>query len=146
MYTCPQSQQTFFVFTQALWRNRCMFYDLSPNSLLLHGLHFLSTDNHIVYDLFLFICQVWTRTRAWLHGPVPPARQTCSPVDVKLLLMILLNDNQSYICIHAASIYYCFLNSYISDIRDADKGCGVGVCLLTSLYHCVKDHASEECK
>lgn len=49
-----------------------VFYNLSPDSLLLHGLHFLSTGDHAVYYLFLLICQVLTRTRAWLRGPVAP--------------------------------------------------------------------------
>lgn len=61
-------------------------FNLSPNSLLLHGLHFLCTGNHIVYNLFLFICQVWTRTRAWLHGPAAPVSQTYSPGEFTLPL------------------------------------------------------------
>lgn len=52
------------------------FINLSPDPLLLHCLHFLRPGNHAVYYLFLFICQVWTRTRAWLHGPGTPVGQT----------------------------------------------------------------------
>lgn len=52
-----------------------------PNSLLLHGLHFLSTGDHAVYNLLLFIGEVWTRTGAWLHGPVAPVSQAYSAVE-----------------------------------------------------------------
>lgn len=62
----------------------CMFCNLSPNSLLLHGLHFLSTGNDIIYNFFLLICKVWTRTRARLHGPLAPAGRAHSPVEITL--------------------------------------------------------------
>lgn len=75
--------------------NHCMFCSLSPNSLLLHGLHFLSTGDNIVYNLFFFICQVWTRTRAWLHGPVAPISQTYFLVEITPLFMM-----NECICIH----------------------------------------------
>lgn len=48
------------------------FFNLLPDSFLLHGLHFLSTGNYAVDNLFLFIGQVWTRTGTWFHCPAAP--------------------------------------------------------------------------
>lgn len=49
-------------------------HHLSPDSFLLHSLHFLCTGDDAIYDLLLFIGQVWTRTgtRTWFHGPAAP--------------------------------------------------------------------------
>lgn len=89
VYQAPAAAQGEIILKMSLLIiNVCMsllFYSLSPNSLLLHGLHFLSTGDHTVNNFFLFICQVWTRTRAWLHGPVAPVSQTYSLVVDTLL-------------------------------------------------------------
>lgn len=72
---------------------------LSPDSFLLHSLHFLRTGDDAIYDLFLFIGQVWTRTgtRTWFHGPA-------APVDTVSIL------NCSYDLLHRHNICFLGLN------------------------------------
>lgn len=98
------------------------FTNLSPNSLLLHGLHFLSPGNHAVYYLFLFICQVWTRTRAWLHGPGTPVSQTI--VATLLIWLNSINTFEHMLC--SSKINKCVLitpNHYSAVWLFAEQTC-----------------------
>lgn len=104
--------QPFFV--PVLLYHLGFFFNLLPDSFLLHGLHFLSTGNYTVYNLFLFIGQVWTRTWTWFHGPAAPVN-TFSFLNS--IYHLLQSKESRYIC-HR-------------------------VYLLTVLDRCVKDHTSE---
>lgn len=70
---------------------------LSPDSFLLHRLHLLRTGDDTIYDLFLFIGQVWTGTGTWLHGPA-------APVDTVSIL------NCCYDLLHRHNIRFLGLN------------------------------------